>query len=326
MTSSAASEADSARKSVSGACVGRAADDRHAAAVGHVDVEQDDVGALRGDERDGLLDARGLAHELDVALELGAHAGAEEPVVVDDGDARHAAPGSVSSTSVPAPGAEWIAARPPWRAMRPTIDSRTPRRSSGTRGRVEARAAVAHEDLQRVVGRLGVDVDGRAAAELRRVDHRLARGGHERLAAPVERAVADDHDLDRHAVRALDLAGHRLERGGEPVVVALAAGQPRAQLALLRARQGGHRARVVGALLHERERLQDRVVQVRPHLGARLRADALLALGGQRAHQPHGPRREDDPEHGGHDEHGEDRRRARRSARGWRRGRRCRRR
>ena len=47
MTSSAASEAESARKSVSGACVGRAADDRHAAAVGHVDVEQDDVGVLR---------------------------------------------------------------------------------------------------------------------------------------------------------------------------------------------------------------------------------------------------------------------------------------
>ena len=115
-----------------GRLLGRAADHRHAAAVGHVDVEQDDVGALRGDQRDRLLDAGRLADELDVALELGAHAGAEQPVVVDDRDARHAVPGSVSSTSVPAPGAEWIAARPPWRAMRPTIDSRTPRRSAGT--------------------------------------------------------------------------------------------------------------------------------------------------------------------------------------------------
>jgi hypothetical protein len=47
-------------------------------------------------------------------------------------------------------------------------------------------------------------------------------------------------------------------------------------------------------------------VQVRPHLGARLRADALLALGGQRAHEPDDPWREDDPQHGGHHEHRED--------------------
>ena len=79
-----------------------------------------------------VLDAGRVADELDVAFELGADAGAEQPVVVDDGDAGHAVPGSVSSTSVPAPGSEWIAARPPWRAMRPTIDSRTPRRSAGT--------------------------------------------------------------------------------------------------------------------------------------------------------------------------------------------------
>ena len=265
--------------------LGGAADDRHAAAVGHVDVEQDDVGALRGHERDGVLDAGRLADELDAPLELGAHAGAEEPVVVDDGDAGHAVPGSVSSTSVPAArlrvdrGAAAVARHAP--------DDRLAYAApvGGHRGRVEARAAVADEDLQRAVGRLGVDVDGRAAAELRGVDHRLARGGDERLAAPVERPVADDDDLDRHAVGALDLAGHRLEGRGEPIVVALAAGQPRAQLAFLRARQRGDRARVVGALLHERQRLQDRVVQVRPHLGARLRADALLALGGQRAHR-----------------------------------------
>src|SRR5262249_55156018 len=119
----------------------------------------------------------------------------------------------------------------------------------GQRGRVEAGPAIAHVHLQLAVARLGVDVDRRPAAELRRVDHRLPHGRDERLAARVELEVADDDDLDRYAVRALDLAGQRFERGGEPAVAALAPGQPGAQLALLRAGKRGDRARVVGALL-----------------------------------------------------------------------------
>src|SRR5439155_4887792 len=101
-----------------------------AAAVGHVDVEQHDVGAQLGDGRDRVVDGGGVAHELDAPLELGPHPGAEQRMVVDDEDARHL--GSASSTSVPSPGAERTVARPPWRSMRPTIDSRTPRRSAGT--------------------------------------------------------------------------------------------------------------------------------------------------------------------------------------------------
>jgi hypothetical protein len=46
----------------------------------------------------------------------------------------------------------------------------------------------------------------------RRVDHRLAAGVDERADAVVERAVADEHDLDPRAMRALDLGGDRVER------------------------------------------------------------------------------------------------------------------
>src|SRR2546425_213273 len=56
----------------------------------------------------------------------------------------------------------------------------------GHRGRIEAGAAVADVDLHLAVGDLGVDVDGRAAAELRRIDHRLARSGDQRAPALVE--------------------------------------------------------------------------------------------------------------------------------------------
>ena len=327
MTSSAASEADSARKSVSGASSAAPRMTATPPPSGMWTSSRTTSGRCGDDERDGLRDARGLAHELDVALELGAHAGAEEPVVVDDRDARHAVPGHGELDLGPGAGRRVDRGAPAVAGHAP--DDRLAHAAAvvGDGGRIEARAAVAHEDLQRVVGRLGVDVDRRAAAELRRVDHRLARGGDERLAAPVERRGRRRRRprparRGRARPRRPPPRARRRARSWSPS----RAGQPRAQLALLRAGQRGHRARVVGALLHERERLQHRVVQVRRHLGALLRADALLALGGQRAHEPDGPRREDDPEHDGHDEHGEDD-----VARGGqrvrrRRGRRCRRR
>src|SRR5690349_6380147 len=64
----------------------------------------------------------------------------------------------------------------------------------GHRRRVETGAAIADEHLELRVGRLGVDVHRPAvAAELRRVVHRLARGGDDRLAGLVEPQLAD-HD------------------------------------------------------------------------------------------------------------------------------------
>src|SRR5204863_4398472 len=110
-----------------GVC-GGALDHLDAAAVRHVHVEEDDVGLGRLDLGHRLVDGRGVAHELDEVLELRANAGAEELVVIHDQYARHS---SLSSTSVPS-GELFTVARPPWRSIRPTIDSRMPRRSSGT--------------------------------------------------------------------------------------------------------------------------------------------------------------------------------------------------
>src|SRR6185436_8130277 len=112
-------------------------DHRLAAAVREVDVQQHDIRVELLDQRDRLLDARGLPDEVDGVAELGAHAGPEEAVVVDQDDAApHDAPrGSVSSTSVPSPGAVVTSAVPPTRAMRPSIDSATPRRSCATAAR-----------------------------------------------------------------------------------------------------------------------------------------------------------------------------------------------
>ena len=162
-----------------------------AAAVGQVHVEQHDLGIELADQRDRLGHAAGLADDVDDALQLAAHAGAEERVVVDQHDAaHHDLLGIVSSISVPSPGADLIVARPPARASRPSIDSRSPRRSAGTaaRSKPAPRSRTKTETRRRV--RLGVHRDLAAARELGGVRHRLARGEHELLDVGVERHVA----------------------------------------------------------------------------------------------------------------------------------------
>ena len=62
---------------------------------------------------------------------------------------------------------------------------------------------------------------------------------------------------------------------------------------------------LVGAALNHRQRLEHRVVQVRRHLGALLRADPLGALGRERAHEADDPGGEDHAEHHDHGEHRE---------------------
>src|SRR3954468_24217021 len=111
-----------------------APDHLHAAAVRHVHVEQDDVGRAGLDGVDGRAHGPGLAGDLEQRLELRPHAGAEELVIVDDQHARPGHPRSSStiSTSVPDPGELDTRARPPFRSIRPMIDSRRPRRSAGT--------------------------------------------------------------------------------------------------------------------------------------------------------------------------------------------------
>src|SRR5262249_30572551 len=108
-------------------------DDGLAAAVGEVDVEEDDVRVELVDERHRLGDRPGFADDVDPVAELAADAGPEERVVVDEDDAQcHGRRSSRSSTSVPSPGVEVIVAVPPARASRASIDSAMPRRSAGT--------------------------------------------------------------------------------------------------------------------------------------------------------------------------------------------------
>src|SRR5689334_12610549 len=94
-------------------------------------VEEDDVRVELLDQRDCVGHGSGLAHDVDGVTEFGADACEEEAVIVDEYDAaRHL--GSLSSTSVPFPGELVTSALPPARSSRPLIDSRMPRRSSGT--------------------------------------------------------------------------------------------------------------------------------------------------------------------------------------------------
>ena len=215
----------------------------------------------------------------------------------------------VSSTSVPAPGLDLIRPVPPNRSIRPTIDSRTPRRSAGTELRVEAGAAISYEDLGPLRIELGVDRDlARVGRELGRVDERLAGGGDECLAALVHLAITDGNDLDRHAMGVLNLGGGELERGGDAVRGRRAVGveEPRPQLALLSPGELRHLARVAGALLHQGQCLQNRVVEVGGQLGALLGPDPLGALAGEVAPQAPQERREDEREPGGRSDHRED--------------------
>ncbi len=193
------------------------------------------------------------------------------------------------------------------------IDSRTPRRSGGTAVGIEAGATIAHEHLDALAGELGINGDRRLAGELGGVEHRLARGRKDSVAALLERAVADGHDLDRAAHRRLHLGGRRVQGAGERVagLARVAAGQPAAQLALLAAGKRRHLLGVLRAALDQRERLQHRVVQVRPHVGALLGANALGALGREAARQAPPGGSEDQ---GDRDQHGE--RREHRLARG----------
>src|SRR5690606_9812747 len=66
---------------------GQAAHDLPAPAAGQVHVEQDDVGAVGADRGHRLVDVPGLGDDVHRRTDLGAHAGAEHRVVVDEDDA-----------------------------------------------------------------------------------------------------------------------------------------------------------------------------------------------------------------------------------------------
>src|SRR5690606_3561942 len=153
----------------------------------------------------------------------------------------------------------------------------------------------------------------------RRVEQRLAGREQQGRGVLVGDAVPDHDRLDRDRLDVLDLRDDRGELGRErrPRLGAVVV-EPRAQLALLRPGDPGDGLGVVRLLADERERLQDRVVQVRGDVGplglARTRRAFLRQL--SRETQP--PRREHerDPEqHRDRGEGGVDRRGHRRTLR-----------
>ena len=180
-------------------------------------VEQHDVGIEFADQRHGLGDGAGLADDLDGVAELGAHAGAEEVMVVHEHDALtgHVCLLNRSSTSVPLVRRRRQLGRAACPCHPATDRLGDPVRARGQRIRVEAGAAVAHVYRDLVVA----DVDERRdlvrARVLGRVGHRLARGEDERLDPLVERDVARADEVDGHAVQLLDLGGGRVHRGRE---------------------------------------------------------------------------------------------------------------
>ena len=236
-------------------------------------------------------------------VELGAHAGAEEAVVVDDarrsaGRRHRRQSSSTSSTSVPVPGravhggaaaVAGHAADDRLAHAAPVGGHRVAGRSPGRgRGRRPRRARRRPRRRARSARRRRANLAALASASRARGDQRAAR--------VVERRVADGRrprsarrgpPRPRRRRRAARRRGARRARpSGAPDSHA------RSSRSWRRA-SVGDRARVVGALLDERQRLQHRVVQVGGDLGALLRADALGALGRQAADEPQPERRED---------------------------------
>ena len=278
-------------------------------------VEQHDVGPLGADDRDRGVDVGGLADELahrDPARghgvgQLGAHAGAEHPVVVDEHDPHGAGLRASAGRGRLAHGCSsfdrWqpqlhlgavVAAAHARRAavpLHPSQDRLAHAEPVGGHGvEVEPVAAVAHERLD--PGRPDLDVGrDRRAAVPHRVEQGLAHGLGQRGAVRLVGPVAGDDEVDRHAVEVLDVVRDLGDRGGERRLRALRPGvQPRPQLALLGAGQPGDGGGVAGLALDEGEGLQHRVVQVGGDVGALGGAGGGHLLAPQVAPQPQRPR------------------------------------
>ena len=276
ITSSGASETDSARKRAAG---------RRAGATLRITSTPPPPGMCTSSSTTSGSRPRSCAtasstvaaspHDRTSAVELAAHARAEQLVVVDDHDAglAHRAPWSTSSTSVPAPGGLHDRRGPPWRSMRPTIDSRKPAPVLGDGGGSKPGPRSRTNTCGRARRRFGVDVHRRPAGELGGVHERLA-GGATSASPPSSSGASPTattsigtpwaSSTSAAAASSALASGARRPRRAPPPA------QPRRSSRSWRRARRGHRARVAGALLHERERLEHGVVQVRGHLGALL--------------------------------------------------------
>ena len=203
---------------------------------------------------------------------------------------------------------------PPWRSMRPTIESAMPlppRRQVAASNPVPRPARIA---VTASVVDLRVDRDRRGARVAGGVVGRLAGRVHQRPEPVVDRRVAHHHRLNRHAVEAFDPRGHLVDDTHsicDPFSPARARPYSHA-----RSSRSCPRARPAISCeeedtLDHRQGLQHRVVQMGGHLRPLLGADALPPLVGELADQLVHPRPEDQAEAG----HGDQRRRRRRCER-----------
>ena len=207
-------------------------------------------------------------------------------------------------------------ARPPARVMRPTIEWLMPPRSAGTVSGSKPLPAVADEDRRLVGLDLEVHRDRRRARVPGRVQDRLARRRQQAARSrrcPQSRtrttSTGTPCSVSIDAASSSSAApSERAHARGRRV----AAEQPRAQLAFLHAREPHDLARLVGATLHERERLQHGVVQVRGDLGPLVGADAFAPFGDERVHEPRDARPDDERDA---DDHRDARRRTCRATR-----------
>ena len=178
---------------------------------------------------------------------------------------------------------------PPARAEPVDDRARDPAAIGGDRGRDRSRAHDRARRSRRAAARPRGTPATLDAPECRTAFTIASRAASSSGCMPAGRAVAHAHDLDRHAVLGLDLGRELVERGAERTVARRRDRSPSssqlAQLALLHPREPHDLARVVGAALHERQRLQHGVVQVRGDLGALVGANALAALGDELVHE-----------------------------------------
>ena len=153
-------------------------------------------GARSRDHLDRGVDLRRLADHVDVVAELGADAAAEQVVVVDEEHpypARRSWRAPTASTARPRCPRRAVSAPrrvPPWRCMRPVIDSAMPPRSVGTDAGSKPRPRSRTNTVDLVGFDLEVDRDHRCARVPRRVHHGLTRRQHQRLHVVVEGALA----------------------------------------------------------------------------------------------------------------------------------------
>ena len=186
--------------------------------------------------------------------------------------------GSRSWTQVPRPGLETMATPPPWRWMRPRIESAMPRRSVGTASGSKPSPSSRTNPVSLVRLDLDVHRDQRRPRSAPRaaggVEGRLLAGVDQRPGGVVERGVADHHDVDGHAPGAARPGSRSPPRpAAAGPRAAPGPGTARPAAPLLPAGQADDLGRGVGPL-DQGQGVQHRVVQVGGHLGPGLGADA----------------------------------------------------